>query len=101
MDMMNTKPWLSEYPPGVPAEVTDAAAESLGAAMGLAEAAGAPGLAERAAAAFTDAMQQTTQPGVFAAGDLARAASNITLATSDGMIAAHALFRSLVEEEAG
>ena len=48
-----------------------------------------------------DAMQQTTQPGVFAAGDLARAASNITLATSDGMIAAHALFRSLVEEEAG
>lgn len=46
-----------------------------------------------------DAMQQTTQPGVFAAGDLARAASNITLATSDGMIAAHALFRSLVEEE--
>ena len=30
---------------------------------------------------------------------LARAASNITLATSDGMIAAHALFRSRVEEE--
>ena len=46
-----------------------------------------------------DAMQATTQPGVFAAGDLARAASNITLATSDGMIAAHGLFRSLVEEE--
>ena len=46
-----------------------------------------------------DGMQQTTQSGVFAAGDLARAASNITLATSDGMIAAHALFRSLVEEE--
>lgn len=46
-----------------------------------------------------DGMQQTTQPGVFAAGDLARAASNITLATSDGMIAAHALFRSLIEEE--
>ncbi|MBU2380363.1 MAG: NAD(P)/FAD-dependent oxidoreductase [Alphaproteobacteria bacterium] len=46
-----------------------------------------------------DGMQQTTQPGVFAAGDLARAASNITLATSDGMIAGHALFRSLVEEE--
>ena len=46
-----------------------------------------------------DGMQQTTQPGVFAAGDLARAASNITLATSDGMMAAHALFRSLVEEE--
>ncbi|GAW42354.1 Thioredoxin reductase [Brevundimonas sp. SH203] len=46
-----------------------------------------------------DAQQQTTQPGVFAAGDLARAASNITLATSDGMTAAHALFRSLIEEE--
>ena len=46
-----------------------------------------------------DEMQATTQPGVFAAGDLARAASNITLATSDGMIAAHALFRSLIEEE--
>lgn len=46
-----------------------------------------------------DAMQQTSQPGVFAAGDVARAASNITLATSDGMIAAHALFRSLIEEE--
>jgi len=46
-----------------------------------------------------DGLQQTTQPGVFAAGDLARAASNITLATSDGMTAAHALFRSLVEEE--
>ena len=46
-----------------------------------------------------DGMQQTTQPGVFAAGDVARAASNITLATSDGMTAAHALFRSLIEEE--
>ncbi|MDQ1154915.1 NAD(P)/FAD-dependent oxidoreductase [Brevundimonas sp. SORGH_AS_0993] len=46
-----------------------------------------------------DATQQTTQPGVFAAGDLARAASNITLSTSDGLTAGHALFRSLVEEE--
>ena len=46
-----------------------------------------------------DGMQQTTQPRGVAAGDLARAASNITLATSDGMIAGHALFRSLVEEE--
>ena len=53
----------AEPVPGVPAEVTDAAAESLGAAMGLAEAAGAPGLAERAAAAFTDAMQQTSLVG--------------------------------------
>lgn len=46
-----------------------------------------------------DPLQQTSQKGVFAAGDLARAASNITLATSDGMVAAHALFRSLVEED--
>lgn len=46
-----------------------------------------------------DGLQQTTQPGVFAAGDLSRAASNITLATADGMTAAHAIFRSLVEEE--
>ncbi|MCA0367007.1 MAG: hypothetical protein LCH57_02950 [Proteobacteria bacterium] len=46
-----------------------------------------------------DTAQQTSQPGVFAAGDLARAASNITLSTSDGLTAGHALFRSLVEEE--
>lgn len=46
-----------------------------------------------------DGLQQTTQPGVFAAGDLARAASNITLATSDGMTAGHAIFRSLIDEE--
>ena len=46
-----------------------------------------------------DTAQQTSQPGVFAAGDLARAASNITLSTSDGLTVGHALFRSLVEEE--
>jgi len=46
-----------------------------------------------------DAQQQTTQPGVFAAGDLARPAGNITLATTDGMLAAHGAFRSLIEEE--
>ena len=46
-----------------------------------------------------DAQQQTSQPGVFAAGDLARPASNITLATTDGMLAAHGAFRSLIEEE--
>ncbi|MEG0819074.1 MAG: NAD(P)/FAD-dependent oxidoreductase, partial [Brevundimonas sp.] len=46
-----------------------------------------------------DAQQQTSQPGVFAAGDLARPAGNITLATTDGMLAAHAAFRSLIEEE--
>ncbi|WP_278449600.1 NAD(P)/FAD-dependent oxidoreductase [Brevundimonas diminuta] len=46
-----------------------------------------------------DAQQQTSQPGVFAAGDLARPAGNITLATTDGMLAAHGAFRSLIEEE--
>lgn len=46
-----------------------------------------------------DEQQQTTSPGVYAAGDLARAASNITWAACDGMAAAHAIFRSLVEEE--
>lgn len=46
-----------------------------------------------------DPQQQTSQPGVFAAGDLARPAGNITLATTDGMLAAHGAFRSLIEEE--
>jgi thioredoxin reductase len=46
-----------------------------------------------------DAHQQTSLPGVFAAGDLARPAGNITLATTDGMLAAHGAFRSLIEEE--
>lgn len=49
--------------PGVPTEATEAAAESLGAAMGLAESTGAPALAERAATAFTDAMQETSLIG--------------------------------------
>lgn len=48
-----------------------------------------------------DAEQKTSQAGVFAAGDLSRAASNITYAVADGMTAAHALFRSLLEEETG
>lgn len=46
-----------------------------------------------------DEQQQTTVPGVYAAGDLARPASNITWATCDGMAAGHAIFRSLLEEE--
>lgn len=46
-----------------------------------------------------DEQQQTTSPGVYAAGDLARAAGNITWAACDGMAAAHAIFRSLLEEE--
>lgn len=46
-----------------------------------------------------DGQQQTSQPGVFAAGDMARAASNITWAVADGMTAAHGAFRSLLEAE--
>lgn len=48
-----------------------------------------------------DDWKQTTQPGVFAAGDMARAGSNVTLASADGCMAGIALHRSLIEEEAG
>ncbi len=49
----------------------------------------------------TDMMKQTSVPGVFAAGDAARAMSNVTFAAADGMMAGIALHRSLVEEDAG
>lgn len=42
-----------------------------------------------------DKMQQTSVAGVYAAGDLARAAGNVTWAVTDGMAAGHAIFRSL------
>lgn len=42
-----------------------------------------------------DALQQTSAPGVFAAGDLSRAAGNITWSITDGMNAGHSIFRSL------
>ena len=48
-----------------------------------------------------DMMKQTSVPGVFAAGDAARAMSNVTFAAADGMMAGIALHRSLVEEDAG
>ncbi len=44
----------------------------------------------------TDAQQQTTVPGVFAAGDATIAAGNATLASAAGVMAGVALHRSLI-----
>ncbi|RFP79364.1 NAD(P)/FAD-dependent oxidoreductase [Hydrogenophaga borbori] len=44
----------------------------------------------------TDAMKATTVPGVFACGDLARAAGNVALAVGDGALAGAAAHRSLL-----
>jgi thioredoxin reductase len=44
----------------------------------------------------TDAMKATSVAGVFAAGDAARAAGNITFAAADGSMAALAIHRSLI-----
>lgn len=65
-----------------------------------------PGLAEQLGCAFdetpnglvirTDAMKQTTIPGVFAAGDIATPMWNATLASADGVMAGAAAHRSLV-----
>jgi thioredoxin reductase len=44
----------------------------------------------------TDEVQATTVPGVYAAGDAARAFANATLASADGVIAGVAAHRSLV-----
>lgn len=46
-----------------------------------------------------DQIGQTNVPGVFAAGDAARAAGNVTLAAAAGTMAGTALHRSLVEED--
>ncbi|MGJ7612871.1 MULTISPECIES: NAD(P)/FAD-dependent oxidoreductase [unclassified Variovorax] len=43
-----------------------------------------------------DAMKMTTVPGVYAAGDLAMAFTNATLASADGLTAGVSLHRSLV-----
>lgn len=44
----------------------------------------------------TDAMKETTVPGVYAAGDIARGAHSVTWASSDGVMAGVAAHRSLV-----
>jgi len=48
-----------------------------------------------------DGMQQTSVPGVFAAGDVARAMSNATLSSAAGVMAGVAAYRSLVFDRAG
>lgn len=44
----------------------------------------------------TDAMKETTVPGVFACGDLARAAGSVSLAVGDGAMAGVGAHRSLM-----
>jgi thioredoxin reductase len=44
----------------------------------------------------TDAQQLTTVPGVYAAGDITRAAHNVTWASADGVMAGMAVHRSLI-----
>ena len=44
----------------------------------------------------TDQQKETTVPGVYAAGDIARGAHSITWASADGVMAGTALHRSLV-----
>ncbi|WP_432287543.1 NAD(P)/FAD-dependent oxidoreductase [Aminobacter sp. BA135] len=46
----------------------------------------------------TDAMKQTTAKGVFACGDIARAAGSVALAVGDGAMAGAATHRSLMFE---
>ena len=44
----------------------------------------------------TDAMKETTVPGVFACGDAARPMGSLAFAIADGVLAANALHRSLI-----
>ena len=47
----------------------------------------------------TDAMKMTSVPGVYAAGDAARAMANITFAMGDGVMAAVGVHHALIGEE--
>jgi thioredoxin reductase len=47
----------------------------------------------------TDAMKLTSLPGVYAAGDAARAMANITFAMGDGVMAAVGVHHALIAEE--
>lgn len=47
-----------------------------------------------------DAMKMTSVPGVYAAGDAARAMANITFAMGDGVMAAVGVHHALIAEEA-
>ena len=49
----------------------------------------------------TDDLQQTSVPGVFAAGDIARGMHSATGASADGMVAGTAIHRELVLPGAG
>ncbi len=48
----------------------------------------------------TDTTKQTTVPGVYAAGDVAMAAANVTLASADGVMAGVQLHQALIAESA-
>jgi thioredoxin reductase len=49
----------------------------------------------------TDAMKETSVPGVYAAGDLARAAGNVPVSVGDGAWAGASAYRSLLSEDGG
>lgn len=49
----------------------------------------------------TDGLKETTVPGVFASGDLARPFGSVSLAVGDGAFAGASVHRSLIMEDAG
>jgi thioredoxin reductase len=48
----------------------------------------------------TDAVKETTVPGVFACGDAARAAGSVALAVGEGALAGTAAHQSLIFRDA-